>query len=1226
MINRRYRLLRLLGRGGSGEVYLAEDTLSGLRHVALKVLHASEAGSDADRSQFLSEVALVSGFTHPNIVEIFDAGRIHRANDSLLVGRYFFTMEFVDGTDALTWVASLPNQDQRTHAIASLLFQSLTALEYLHGEGVTHYDIKPQNLLLTGIEHNPDSPVLKLTDFGFSHRREPESEQKRRGTLHYMAPELLRGAEGDQRIDLYSLGATFYHLIEGSPPADGSTATELVKNILQEVPVFSPTDNPLLAGLQVILTKLLQKDPADRFPSASKAVRACAQMMKEVRNEEFPISPRPSFVGRGDELAELRHAIDALTVGELTSAETSFCLSGPEGIGKSSLLQHVSRHAKGSGLAVYEFPRGDPSVPFSSALPILSQIEAEVASHSDAGERIARKYESTLSALRQPSDGISRFTADNQAVEILSRFFVEASGVLPFVLIVDDVEARDPLTVQMVTFVLRDSMPGRMLTVLSTSEPGALTLPHGLRYLPLPELSQAEVIRMAESILAGDPLGTELGEALHRSYGGVPGVLTEVLRSVGQLLAHQETIDREKPEGFLQQLPSLLPRKFDDFLVARYRSCNQDARTLLEYLSCFDSSAPIGSVLRLLPTQGQARTALNQLASDGSVIISRGGERVQIKQDRLKSVVQGLLGDVRRQRHHDIFVALEDSVDRPEFSDLVELAHQCREAGNAEVASRYFEEAAQAGVKRRAFLRASELYREAIEALPEEKPAHRVIEMQSRRTDALVQAGRFTEAALEADDLLHQNGLTPQDSARLYRARGTACLRLGRYDEARSAMIEALRAPWPKGQQLAIQQELTSVEIVTANYAKAEEACREQLVRAAHLGNRQLTASIYTNLGLVKFYQGRFDEAVLHFRAALDSYALTNQPILLADSMNNVGNALSAMGNYRAAIQYWTKALASSQEFGMLHQQGQIQNNLGIAYYNLRDFDRASEYYSHAHEIFEHIGSRSGLANALTNLAEVSLAEGEYEPALHRLEDALPLYREMDEPVGIVETSLQIAQIRLIWGDTASALIHLTDAERTLHEKDLVSYLDQLQYARGLLALKTGDISTARGSFQSAGGHFQEAGKSDQAALCVVRQAECDIREEQYAAAINRLDGLLHSPSAIPAAIAAESMYLLGTMGWKVPQQAPEKPLVYFKDGMEKLQPEPVCELTWKLSFALAREYFERGQEQRAREFLLQTKVILEFFLSHFTSSDSKARYLSEDQREQVLATIDTLL
>jgi serine/threonine protein kinase/tetratricopeptide (TPR) repeat protein len=1225
MINRRYTLLRLLGRGGSGEVYLAEDSLSGHRRIALKAFHSAELGGLVDRTQFFAEVSLVLGLSHPNIIEMYDAGRVHRANDPLLVGRDFFTMELVEGTDALTWVTSLGTNKDRPRAIASLLSQSLNALQYLHGEGVIHYDIKPHNLMISGIETDPATPFLKLTDFGFSHRREGVSAQERRGTLHYMAPELLRGDTGDQRIDLYSLGATFFHLIEGHPPSDAPTATDLVKMILQQEPVLSPTDDPLLAGVQGILQRLLCSDPAERFSSAGEAARACAHLMKEVLDEQALVTLRPSFVGRHSELATLQTAIHEVAESDSPSEGTSFCVTGPEGIGKTALLHAASRVAKGSGLAVYEFSRSDSAVPLSSTLPAIARIEAELSSHSDFGERIAQKYHSTLASLRKPTGHESPLAGENQIIEILSRFLVETATIFPFVIVVDDIEERDPQTAQLVSLVARDAMPGRVLTIVSTKDASAVKLPSSFATLALPQLSSGEVVQMAKSCFADDPLGGDLGDALHKWYGGVPGVLTEVMHSIGQLIATQDASLSRNREEFFQQLPSLLPRRFDDVLLAHYRSCSQDARLLLEYLSCFNASATVNALLRIFPTPERARSALNELASDGTIQLSVGGERVGIRQSRLKSAVYELIEDSRRQRHLELFVALEEVIEHPDFSDLVELGFHCRAAGNAEVASRYFEEAAKAGVSRRAFRRASELLRDAIECLSEEQTEARRRDLQTRRAQALLQAGLFNDAISEAEEVLEKERLDSKDAAPLHRTRGTAYFRLGRYDEARAAMVEALRAPWQKTQQLTLEQELTSVEIATGNFQKAEEACRAQLTRAEPLGNRQLVASINTNLGIVQFYQGRFDDAVIHFRAALDSYALTNQPILLADSMNNVGNALSAMGDYRAAIQYWTKALASSQDLGMLHQQGQIQNNLGIAYYNLRQFDRAKEYYTNAREIFERIGSRSGIAYTLTNLGEVTFAEGEYEPALHRWQDALRLYEEMDEPLGLFETSLQISQVLLMWGNVSAAARCVSDADRILNEKHLTSYIDQLEYARGMLALKSGDMSAARASFHNAERRYKEAGKPERSALCVLRLADCDIREEEFPSAVGRLLGILEIPS-VPPAVAGEARYLLGTIGWKARGQAPEKPLVYFKLAMEQIQNEPVSELTWKLSFALAREYFERGQEDRARQYLHQARVILEFFISHFTTQEGRSKYLADDQRERVLATIDTLL
>lgn len=110
------------------------------------------------------------------------------------------------------------------------------------------------------------------------------------------------------------------------------------------------------------------------------------------------------------------------------------------------------------------------------------------------------------------------------------------------------------------------------------------------------------------------------------------------------------------------------------------------------------------------------------------------------------------------------------------------------------------------------------------------------------------------------------------------------------------------------------------------------------------------------------------------------------------------------------------------------------------------------------------------------------------------------------------------------------------------------------------------------------------------------------------------------------AAIRAEAFYRLGAIASVEPGLLPERPLQYFKQGIELIAKEPVSELTWQLMYALASEYHQRGQQQRAREFLMKTNAVLEYFLSHFSTPELRMQYLNIDNKSRVLAAIRSVI
>lgn len=143
---------------------------------------------------------------------------------------------------------------------------------------------------------------------------------------------------------------------------------------------------------------------------------------------------------------------------------------------------------------------------------------------------------------------------------------------------------------------------------------------------------------------------------------------------------------------------------------------------------------------------------------------------------------------------------------------------------------------------------------------------------------------------------------------------------------------------------------------------------------------------------------------------------------------------------------------------------------------------------------------------------------------------------------------------------------------------------------------------------------------------CIVSAAECQSKLGYSIKAVE----LLHEAAAatergLPR-VFAEAMFQLGSIAVEKPEVVSEKAIVYFKKGLDAVAKEPVGEITWKLAFALAREYHDRGQSERAREYLVKTKLVVQFFLSRFKSKHMRDRYLATDQKDKVLAAIETII
>lgn len=296
-----YRLIRRLGAGGMGKVYLAEDTRLH-RPVALKVMSAELAREPNQRKRFRAEANAVSGLSHPHICTIHEIGETHN-------GRPFLAMEYVEGQ---TLDKVIQTRRLNFGEILRVGIEVADALGVAHARGLVHRDIKPANLMLAR------EGELKVMDFGLAKRFTPDqlnsalsSAAHTRtgmlvGTPQYMSPEQALGHSLDPRTDIFSLGAVLYELVAGQRPFLGQTVGESINNIVNQTPgplgletgVFAP-------ALERIIFKCLEKDPVKRYASAKELGTELRQLKQD--SERAPIAvtqernPAPVGTTHGDQ-------------------------------------------------------------------------------------------------------------------------------------------------------------------------------------------------------------------------------------------------------------------------------------------------------------------------------------------------------------------------------------------------------------------------------------------------------------------------------------------------------------------------------------------------------------------------------------------------------------------------------------------------------------------------------------------------------------------------------------------------------------------------------------------------------------------------------------------------------------------------------------------------------------------------------------------------------------
>ncbi|OBG35118.1 hypothetical protein A5672_21810 [Mycobacterium alsense] len=291
-----YTILRLLGSGGMGQVYLAAHPRLP-REDALKVLPPDLTADAEFGARFVREADLAAGLSHPNIVRVHDRGEER--------GRFWISMAYVPGTDVGRLVGENYPGGMPLDEVVPIVGAVASALDYAHHRGLLHRDVKPANILLT----DPDGQARRvfLADFGIARRIDDATgltaTNMTVGTAAYAAPEQLKGEPIDGRADQYALACTAFHLLTGAQPYVGSTPAVVIGQHVKAPPPSIGARRPELAALDAVFATAMAKEPAHRFGS-------CGEFAARLGGREAPGYAYAGQIPRGPDSEITRPSFD----------------------------------------------------------------------------------------------------------------------------------------------------------------------------------------------------------------------------------------------------------------------------------------------------------------------------------------------------------------------------------------------------------------------------------------------------------------------------------------------------------------------------------------------------------------------------------------------------------------------------------------------------------------------------------------------------------------------------------------------------------------------------------------------------------------------------------------------------------------------------------------------------------------------------------------------------
>ena len=552
--NGRYQVKKFLGEGGKKKVYLVRDTLLD-RDVAFALIK-TEKLDDATRIRVSREARAMGRLgDHPNIVTIHDM-EDHE-------GQPYIVIPVMPGGDVEGLIEKAPEHRLPIEQAVAIAKAICRGLEYAHGKGIIHRDIKPGNVWLSV------DGTAKIGDFGLAVAVDlPRLTQSGMmvGTVTYMPPEQAMGGKLTNKADLYSLGAMLYEMVTGRPPFVGDDSVAIIGQHINTPPVspmWHRADLP--PALETLILQLLEKDPEKRPESAAVVLQALeaieAGKIKEPSREAPAENPlyRRVFVGREPELKQLKSAFD----GAMSGQGTLMMVMGEPGIGKTALCEQLSTYVTlrgGRTLVGHCYEKGSLSLPYLAFVEALrsyvlsrevKDLREELGSGAADVARIISEIRERLKIKLRPQKDPEE--ERYRLLQAVTAFLSNAANVQPMMVVLEDLHDADKGTLDMLTHVSRNLAGARLLIVgtyrdveVDRSHPLSAALAELRRVSTygrvfLRGLNADEVRRMLESITRESvPWG--LAEAVHRQTEGNPLFVQEVVRYLAEegLIARKE--------------------------------------------------------------------------------------------------------------------------------------------------------------------------------------------------------------------------------------------------------------------------------------------------------------------------------------------------------------------------------------------------------------------------------------------------------------------------------------------------------------------------------------------------------------------------------------------------------------------------------------------------------------------------------------------------------------
>ncbi len=981
-ISKRYHLTQKLGEGGMGTVYHAHDRLTG-QAVALKLvnanpvnLHTNSRSSNPSNDPRLSlahEFQMMASLRHPHIVTVLDYGF---GRDS----QPFFTMTLLE--NAQTFLQAAHNQSLQTKV--ELTIQVLQALAYIHRRDILHRDLKPSNVLVK-------DGHARVADFGLAQTPD-DAHAGIAGTLAYMSPEVLMGDPPSKASDLFALGVMLYEIISGKHPFVKDNITETITAILSQDPSWDALDVSL--DLVMVIQRLLEKSPADRYQTATEVIQALSEAI------EIPLSTETSdiresfiqaarFVGRETELAQLRMSLDKIVEASKFPLRSDtdqavgarWLIGGESGVGKSRLVEEIRIRALVQGVMVVRGQAvAEGGLPYHLWRELLKRMVL-VVDLDDQNLSILKHIIPDLPTLLERDiadypNADDRITFQKRLFSAIEALFRKTLSVMPVLLIAEDLQwASESLMLLKEVSQLAFDHPLMVIGVYRDDErPNLPSELPDFNHIALKRLNTTEITRLSQSILGDMGERPQVIDLLERETEGNVFFLVEVVRALAEDAGSLADIGTAT-------LPSqIFAGGIKRIVEYRLNRISESARALLNRVAVAGRQID-RKIIAVLAPDVDIEAWLTECVNAAVLNVADGEYR--FAHDKLREgVLLHLTDDQSRQYNAQVASAIETV-----YADTIENF---------------------AGVLAQHYYKAQNPQKEAHYTL--------IAAEQAENAYDHLEARRLYER------LLAMHAVQFSDNPTLYLAKvfygiGRAYYGVSDYDGVRQWQKKALeKAHEANDLRLIAHAEyaLGEVDMRQGNFESAISLIQASKEKYEQLKEHKQFAYCLSSIAMMQSRLNASNQEMQQFmRQSLDIMRTTGDEVAIARALNNYAISIDMSGDLEGALEIYHESLTMRRRINDRAGISYSLNNIGAVLTDLGRYDEAINYLMEARKYMLAIGEKISIATNASAIGDLNMKIGQLAESRKWQLESLKIRQQTQDKHGIVKSYELLIQLEL---------------------------------------------------------------------------------------------------------------------------------------------------------------------------------------------------------------------